>query len=196
MSRSVGVHTWEVCRATIQRYQGILQERASGDLNEIQQGQMPGPVPGRAFCSNRGWDWWDEEQLCRKADGQWAERETAEHPGHREDHQLSGAWPVELGSDYPPLLSTGYTASGVLGPVVSPRQIQTNWSKCREGLPGQPRAGALCAEMLRERVLFSLEKKWFRGPCNRLPFPSGMLLRRQSQALHSSAWWGDEKEQA
>lgn len=48
----------------------------------------------------------------------------------------------------------------------------------------------LCEEILREVGLFSLEKK-LRGE-ESLLIRTRMLPRRQSQVLHSDAWWGGQ----
>lgn len=61
---------------------------------EIQQGQMPSSVPGKEepFAAiETGADGMESSS----AEGQVGS-ETAEHPGHRESHQLSGAWPTDV----------------------------------------------------------------------------------------------------
>lgn len=40
-----------------------------------------------------------------------------------------------------------------------------------------------------------VEKTWVWGPHSNLPLPIGMLVSRHSQALCSSAWWENEKQQ-
>lgn len=157
--RGVGVHACEVYRwhqiGNTSQYawgQGHHPERPGETAGmgqqkpyEIQQGQMPSSVPGKEepFAAiEAGTDGMGSSSAERQVSWMWdsrAPRPQRKPPAFRSMASRCMEVIIPLYSALVTLLLAYWVQSW----DPSPRKIKTNGSKCREGLPGWSRAGAL-----------------------------------------------------